>query len=101
MIDTIDYWVFRYEVWIILGIALIALDLLVGLNFFALALGAAALTLAVLVFAETEIWYEEALLLDDWHDMAIAYGVLSVAEVYLIKRFFKRSVDDKPDINKY
>ena len=101
MIATIDYWVFRYEVWIILGIALIALDLLVGLNFFALALGTAALMLAALVFVETEIWYEEVLLLDDWHDMAIAYAVLSVAEVYLIKRFFKRSVDDKPDINKY
>lgn len=101
MIATLDYWVFRYEVWIILGIALIGLDLLVGLNFFALALGTAALTLAALVFVETEIWYADVLLLGNWRDAAIAYAVASVAEVYLIKRFFKRSVDDKPDINKY
>lgn len=101
MSALLDYWIFQPQVWLILGVALVALDVMAGLNFFVLPVGGAATLLAALLFADQLIWPEQAVLFDDWRTITILFGALSLIGVWAIKRFFKRSTDDAPDINKY
>ncbi len=93
----VNYWVMQPELWVIFGIVLIILELLIGAAYFLLALGIAALLLALVLVVQD---FEVVVLLSDWMDITISYAMLSLLAVGILKFF----VQDKPsseDINKY
>ncbi|MDW3204927.1 MAG: hypothetical protein R8L07_05235 [Alphaproteobacteria bacterium] len=98
---SITYWLFRPEVWIILAMVLIIADIMIGLNLFVLPVGVAAALVSAALFAENRFWFSDTILLEDWQDVLIAFAVLSVVSVFLIRKLFQRRRDDSPDINEY
>ena len=49
-IDLLNYWLMLPKVWIILGISLVAFELLIGTGYIALSFGVAAMLMAAVFF---------------------------------------------------
>ena len=87
----------RYEFWLVLGFLLIAADMLIGLEFFALAFGIGALlmgvTLLVLGFGNVTLSWQWALTI---------FAVDSVIILVPLRRWLnKRKSEGGEDINDY
>lgn len=96
------YWLFQPEVWIILGIILIAAELLDGSVIFFLPFGLGALLNAVLVHQQANAALPSVLLFDQWWQMLISwalFAVLALALLRVILAFRKRGAE--ADINEY
>ena len=98
---SLSYWMFLPEVWVILGILLIAADFTLGADFFLLPIGIAALVMAGLVLAHVNLWLGDTVIFDTWRQVMVWFSVLSVAGVAVIKLGFQRRSKDESDINKY
>lgn len=96
-----SYWVFKPELWIILGIILIALDILFGYDFFVLPVGVSALILSGIIYATVNVWFGEFVPFETWKGVLIWFSVLSIISVGIIRFFFQRSKKQQPDINRY
>ena len=95
------YWLLRPEVWVILGILLIAADFTIGADLFLLPIGISAFVIAALIYAQGNLWFGDVVLLGTWRQVIIWFSVLSVASIALIKFAFQRQRKDEPDINEY
>lgn len=86
----------RYETWLIVGLALIVLDVLLGLEFFALSFGIGGLLtgLGILVFGTTGI-------LENWQGAVTVFGIASVVVLFPIRRWVVKTTRDTQDINHY
>ena len=91
-------WLSNPQIWIIAGILLIVVEVLVG-GMFALPVGVSALSMAVLMYADEQTLLGESRLLTDWEDILIAFAVLTVVSVGVLRLLFQRK--DEGDINKY
>ncbi len=91
-------WLSNPQIWIIAGILLIVVEVLVG-GMFALPVGVSALGMAVLMYADEQSLLGESRLLTDWEDILIAFAVLTVVSVGVLRLLFQRK--DEGDINKY
>jgi membrane protein implicated in regulation of membrane protease activity len=98
---SITYWLFQAEVWLILALVLIIADIVVGLDFFVLPVGIAAAVVSAMLFAESRFWFSDTILLESWREVLIAFAILSVAAIFLIRKLFQRRNIDTPDINQY
>ncbi|HAE02091.1 MAG TPA: hypothetical protein DCL95_10860 [Rhodospirillaceae bacterium] len=98
---SITYWLFQAEAWLILALVLIIADIIVGLDFFVLPVGVAAAIVSALLFAESRFWFSDTILLESWREVLIAFAILSVAAIFLIRKLFQRHNADTPDINQY
>ena len=96
----LSYWLFQPELWVILGIVLIIVDILVGFGMIILPFGVAALLLAALLYGQSELLFGETDLFPSWRAVLIWYAGLSIISVGLIRVVFQRS-RNKTDINKY
>lgn len=96
-----SYWVFKPELWIILGIVLIALDIFIGFEFFVLPVGIAALILSVIMYATINVWFGDSVPFETWKGVLIWFSGLSIISVGVIRFFFQKSKKRHPDINKY
>ena len=90
----------RYEVWFIVAVIFVAVDVLIGLDFILLAFGIGAATTGASLF------WDESLNLPyttDWESLITFFGIFSLCILpplrILVKRF--QSKDDIADINKY
>ena len=99
--DVFEQWIFFPEIWLILGILLIAADVLIGTAFFALSIGVAALIIAALLFIQDESWLGTLVIFETWRGIGTWFAILSLASVGIIKVVFQRNEDDDSDINKY
>ena len=99
-VGSFSVWVFRPEAWVILGILLILLDVILGLDVI-LPIGVAALILAGLIFAQQNMWIEEPLAINTWRGVLILFAALSIVSIGIIRFVFQRSRKSKPDINEY
>jgi len=97
MADFLNHWLFFPEVWLIAGIIFILAEMLIGAAYFLLALGISAVIMSVVLYLPAMGFY---LFLNDWADLSILYGVLSVVAILIMKRFLQDRVQ-KSDINKY
>ncbi|MFT7287823.1 MAG: hypothetical protein ACI87W_001938 [Halieaceae bacterium] len=89
----------RYETWMILGFVLIVLDMLIGLDFFALAFGIGALITGVTLLAKDLVPIPIS---ESWEGTLSYFGVLSVVVLIPLRRWVKRSRDESgEDINRY
>lgn len=98
---SLSYWLFQFEVWIILGIVLIIIDIWVGFGMIILPVGVAALLLAALLFGESRQLFGEMDLFPSWRVVLIWFAGLSILSVGLIRVVFQRSRKGGTDINKY
>ena len=98
---SITYWIFMPEVWVILGILLIAADFTIGADFVILPIGISALIMAFLIQAQESLWFGDTLLFNTWSQLIMWFAGLSVVSVAIIKFAFQRRRKDEPDINKY
>ena len=95
-------WLLQAEVWIILGIILIIVDIVVGFSLIILPVGIAALLLAALLYGESQQFFgEHSALFPSWRVVLVWFAGLSILSVGLIRFVFQRSREDGPDINKY
>ena len=97
---SLTYWLFQPEVWVILGIILIIVDIMVGFNLIILPFGVAALLLAALLYGQSLLLFGEVDLFPSWRTVLIWYAGLLIISVGLIRIVFQRS-RNKTDINKY
>jgi len=98
---TIHYWVFLPEAWIILGILLVAAELFDG-NMIALPLGIAALAIAVLVYGQSALWFDDTVLFETWRQVLMVYAGIAVVMVAVIRYVFqRRRKAEEDDVNDY
>ena len=94
----VNYWLIQPELWLLIGMGFVVGETLFEAAYLLLSLGFASLVVSALLFLqENEIvvfW------LNDWSDISITYGVVSLISVLLLRFFFQNSVE-KDDINKY
>jgi membrane protein implicated in regulation of membrane protease activity len=99
--SSFTYWIFLPEVWLILGILLIAADFTIGANFFLLSIGASAFVMGGLIYGQQNLWFGDPLLFETWRQVMIWFSAMSIASVAVIKFLFQRKNNDEPDINEY
>ena len=97
---VMDYWSFQPEIWVILAILLVGADILLGLQFFVLAIGVAALLLSGVLFAQQNLWFGDAVVIGTWRGVGVWFSVLSLASIFLIKLVLRRR-RGQSDINEY
>jgi len=90
----------RYEVWLIGALLLIAIDVLIGLDFilFAFGLGAGATGLSLMVNEVLPLPYTES-----WESLITFFAVISLLILVPLRRFARRPAPGQVegDINKY
>ena len=94
-------WLFEPEVWLILGLVLIALDIFVGMQFFVLSPGLASFIVGGLLQAQLSGWFGDSLLFETWRGLLIWWAVLSVLSIGLVRKLFQKKNADQSDINEY
>jgi membrane protein implicated in regulation of membrane protease activity len=99
--SAMAYWMFRPEIWVILGILLVMADIFVGLAFFLLPVGLAALIVAPMLFGQQSGWYGEFVLFETWRDVSYWFAGLSVLSIGIVKVVFQRNAATNDDINEY
>ncbi|WP_323796140.1 hypothetical protein [Nisaea sp.] len=98
---TIHYWVFLPEAWVIFGILLIAAELFDG-NMIALPLGIAALAIALLVYGQSALWFNDTVLFETWRQVLMIYAGIAVIMVAIIRFVFqRRRKAEEEDVNDY
>ena len=90
----------RYEVWFIVAVTFVAVDVLIGLDFILLAFGIGAATTGASLF------WDESLNLPyttDWESLITFFGIFSLCILLPLRILVKRSQskEDIADINKY
>ena len=100
MDSVLAYWSLQPEFWLILALVLVGADIVFGLQYFVLSIGVAALLLAGVLFAQQNLWFGEAVVIETWRGVGVWFAVLSVASIFLIK-FLVRQRGGQPDINEY
>ena len=90
----------RYEVWFIVALIFVAVDVLIGLDFILLAFGIGAAATGASLF------WDESLNLPyttDWESLITFFGIFSLCILLPLRILVKRlqSKDDIADINKY
>ena len=96
-----SFWIFKPEVWILLGICLIILDIFVGLDFFVLPVGISALILSGIIYIQINNWFGEFVIFETWRGVLTGFGICSLISVAIIKFAFQNTGKSKDDINKY
>tara|TARA_B100000315_G_C14567351_1_gene583653 strand:- start:533 stop:844 length:312 start_codon:yes stop_codon:yes gene_type:complete len=96
-----SFWSFLPEFWLILGIVLIISELLWG-DMIILPIGVAAIAMSVIILGQENLWFGDFELLENWRHVLIAFAVLSVVSIGLLKYLFQVRLKKKtPDINEY
>ena len=90
----------RYEVWFIVALIFVAVDVLIGLDFILLAFGIGAAATGASLF------WDESLNLPyttDWESLITFFGIFSLCILLPLRILVKRSQskEDIADINKY
>jgi membrane protein implicated in regulation of membrane protease activity len=106
----LNHWIFVPEIWIILGIIIILIDLLIGLDYIILPFGIACFITSGLVALNNSDYiftlmkntkFEYIYLsLETWQDVLYLFAVLSVLSV-LLMRYFSKGRPKDSDINEY
>lgn len=89
--------------WLILGVIMIIVEILFGLNFFILPLGISAFLLSLLLeleFIGIYVVFDEPIF-TNWKDILFAYSLFSIISVSAIKLLFSKTQKDIKDINDY
>ncbi|MEM7209106.1 MAG: hypothetical protein AAF434_14885 [Pseudomonadota bacterium] len=102
MVEWINEWFFRAEIWVLLGIALLIIEVtLDGSMAIFLPLGLAAMLNAALLFLRG-VWGEDLPLLTEWHHLLVSYLILAVLMTLFVRRYLAaQQKQTEPDVNDY
>ena len=93
--------VFVTEIWVILAIALILADLLLGLNYILLPVGIACLIISGMVFLKNNDYMPAFIALEDWHHVGYWFAGLSIVSVAILRFYARSGQKEEEDINRY
>lgn len=93
-------WLLRYEIWLIAALVLVAIDVLLGLDFFLLAFGVGA------AVTGASLYFQDALPLPytgNWEALLVFFAVFSLVILVPMRRYLQRasSGEEESDINRY
>lgn len=92
--DLFNNWLFHYQIWIIIGIVFLFLELLDGSLIIFLPLGISSFILSLFIFVLNNI------LISEWYLLLVSWAILSTFISYLLTKFWKKGHHNK-DINIY
>tara|TARA_B110000014_G_C19885063_1_gene458025 strand:- start:233 stop:517 length:285 start_codon:yes stop_codon:yes gene_type:complete len=92
MISFFNYWLYFYQVWLIIAVVFLFLELTDGslIVFLPMGLGAALVSLFVLVLNDS--------LISDWYLLLLIWSLISGVISFLLSKFWKKGFQNK-DIN--
>ena len=98
--------ILRPELWVIIGILLIIIDITIGFEFFVLSIGLSSFIIAFLLYSQEKLWLIDFnisyVILSDWKDVLFTLSILSILTIGVIKYLFQnRFKKSKKDINDY
>ncbi len=94
-------WVLFYQVWIIIGIIFVLLELTDGSAIFFLPLGIGSFFESLYIYIADIQLISPFLIIDKWYFLIVMWAVLSLITSLLISTFWKRNTEDNKDINQY
>lgn len=104
VLSSLSYWLFIPEVWIILGIILIVIEVTMdGSMAIFLPLGLASLVNGFIIYMqESASLGANTILLDRWENTLISYALLSIAFTFALRFYVRhKRTDTTPDVNDY
>jgi len=96
--SIIAEWLINPEIWIIIGIIFVILEVFVA-GMVALPIGLAAFGMSILVYVDGKYWLADQRLVSSWENILIVFSALTVICVIALRYLLKK--EDRPDINKY
>ena len=96
LIMSLSYWFFIIEIWIIIGIILIFLEILDGSMIFFLPIGLASFINALILFINN---FSEVEFISTWHYLLVTLSISSLIFSFILRKFSKKK--PKKDINDY
>jgi membrane protein implicated in regulation of membrane protease activity len=97
----ISVWLLQFEIWIIIGIIFILLELTDGSAIFFLPLGIGSLILSFYIYLCNIQIIHESLIIDTWYIALVSWAILSLITSLLISLLRKKYSKENPDINDY
>lgn len=97
----ISHWMFKAEVWVIVGIGLVMADIFLGYSFFILPVGIAAFLISAMIFSQQKMWLGNFTFFDTWRDIVIYFAVLALVSIAVLKFAFQKFRKSGSDINDY
>ena len=98
LIMSLSYWFFLIEIWIIIGIILIFLEILDGSMVFFLPIGLASFINALILFINNN-FFDEIEFISTWHHLFVTLAISSLILSFILRKFSKKK--SKKDINNY
>ena len=93
-LDLLNEWLFYYQIWLIIGVVFLFLELTDGSLIICLPLGIGAFLLSLFIFISNNS------LINEWYMLLFLWAILSVIISYLLTKFWKKGLKNK-DINNY
>jgi len=97
----LNIWLLQFEIWIIIGIILILLELTDGSAIFFLPLGIGSFILSLYLYLCNTELISETLIINSWYILLVAWAILSLITSIIISLARKRYSNENPDINDY
>ena len=94
----LDY-LFDYKVWMILGLILVIADVFIG-TFYILPIGIAGFVMAGMLYLDFnhDIYLVE---FSSWREIVVAFAIISMVAILILRFFFGRSKMNRDDISEY
>ena len=96
----ISLWLLQFEIWIIIGIIFILLELTDGSTIFFLPLGIGSLILSFYIYLSNIGIINQNIIIDTWY-IALVICYLSLISSLFMVLLRKRYSNENPDINDY
>ncbi len=96
---SLSYWIFQPYFWIILGLAIVIVDIFLG--FILLPFGVSAFFIAILIFCDRYLIFSDFVFFETWRDILLYYAALSLIALGALRLFFNKKQTKKGDINEY
>ena len=97
----ISIWLLQFEIWIIIGIVFIILELTDGSAIFFLPLGIGSLILSFYMYLCNVGIIHKYIIIDTWYLALVIWAILSLITSLIISLLRKKYLNHNPDINDY
>ena len=97
----ISIWLLQFEIWIIIGIVFIILELTDGSAIFFLPLGIGSLILSFYIYLCNVGIIHQDIIIDKWYLALVIWAILSLITSLIISLLRKKYLNHNPDINDY
>ena len=97
----ISIWLLQFEIWIIIGIIFILLELTDGSAIFFLPLGIGSIILSLYIYLCNIELISESLIIETWYFALVVWAILSLITSVLISLARKKYSNETTDINDY